>query len=147
MAPAKNANRCGKIEQGNKLSRNNLHFKLQKNVRYNRYTMSKESSGPDLKGWTRKESRTKKNNSGKPLVYYECKTLPGGYKSQFEVPTEECPTEGVTLRTPATSATVSLIGANGKRVEYKVEKIGGKRKQKKKYGKKTRKLRNQKKKQ
>ncbi len=108
--------------------------------------MSNESSRktPKELGWTEQQSKSQGRK------YYECKTLPGGYKSQFEVPKITCPKEGVTLRTPATSATpatVSLIGANNKAVTYKVVKIGGKRTQKKKYGKKTRKLRKKKNKQ
>lgn len=103
------------------------------------------------RGWEIKTSKSIQSSPGKQAEYYYCANFPGGAKSQFETPTNiSCPATPKTTcpNLKPTTFTVKKTKNGTFEVTPKPpEQAGGKRKQKKRYGKKTRKLQKQKNKQ
>jgi hypothetical protein len=97
-------------------------------------------------GWEIKTSGSAKNPNGKNAQYYYCPTLKEGGTSQYETPQVQCPETPKTTCPTLPPTTYTVNKTNNGTFEV-IPQAGGKRKQRKRYGKKTRKLRNQKKKQ
>ena len=97
-------------------------------------------------GWEIKTAGSAKNPNGKQAQYYYCPTLKEGGTSQYKTPTEQCPATPKTT-CPTLEPTTYIVKRQPNGTLRVIPQAGGKRKQKKRYGKKTRKLRNQKKKQ